>query len=321
MGLVRQNDFRGAGCLGSIGVFMDLQKIRVRQDLERMVTNYFLRGEISEEQSNQICTQLDRIIGGGFIPKPGRGDHAKVITFPMSLYKGKPEKENPPEEKEAIEPPVKSPKIYAPYGQALPEGIPDFREALQRDGLILICYQKLTSHEGTFYDVLWAQSGTKIRCTNWSGAIREECIPYVMPLDGIIDGYKNRDLRHSLKIAYTVNVAPENVLNGPLSCFFEYVQSLKDAGMKNNFDYVFIFAAEKRNRFLIRNEELVKLKLPARLLTFLDDREIHTIKDLQRLSIQDLQKIKHIGQVIVNDTIAILKKAGITLQEGKENYV
>ena len=139
-----------------------------------------------------------------------------------------------------------------------------------------------------------------------------------MPLDAIEDNYKKHD---NPKTVYTVNVAPDNALNGPVADFFAYVQSLKDAGMKNNFDYDFIFAAEKRNRFLTRNKELVGLKIPARAISSLDEREIHTIKDLQRLSVQDLRKIKHLGPVTVNDTIAILKKAGITLQEEKENYV
>jgi DNA-directed RNA polymerase alpha subunit len=59
----------------------------------------------------------------------------------------------------------------------------------------------------------------------------------------------------------------------------------------------------------------VDLKIPARILTCLDDRKIHTIKDLKRLTVKELQKIKNLGPVLVNDTIAILKKAGITLQE------
>jgi len=141
-----------------------------------------------------------------------------------------------------------------------------------------------------------------------------------MPQDAIDDNYKYRDFYDKLKIIYTVNVAPENALNGPFADFSAYIQSLKDAGMKNDFDYVYIFAAEKRNRFLTRNKELVDMRIPARVLSSLDEREIHTLKDLQRLGVQGLRKIKNLGPVMVNDTIAILKKAGVELQEGKENY-
>ena len=60
---------------------MDLQKIRVRQDLKRMVINYYLRGEITEDQSTCICDYIDSSIGGGFLPKEtGR----TVIPFPVS---------------------------------------------------------------------------------------------------------------------------------------------------------------------------------------------------------------------------------------------
>ena len=266
---------------------MDLQKIRVRKDLERMVKNYFLRGEITEDQSARICDFIDNTIGGGNFPQPCRQNNGRAI-IPLPIpYNGQELKEDrkvsadiKPEQEEI---PVKSQEIYAPYGEALPDGIEDHREALQRDGLVLICYQKLVSREGTFFNALWAQSGTRLRCTNWSGAVREENIPYVMPLDAIEDGYKHREFNAKLKTVYTVNIAPEKALNGPISDFFAYVQSLKDAGFKNNFDYNFIFAVEKRNRFLTRNKELVNLKIPARVLSSLDDREIHTIKDLQRL--------------------------------------
>jgi len=63
---------------------------------------------------------------------------------------------------------------------------------------------------------------------------------------------------------------------------------------------------------------LVNLKIPSRVLTRLDEREIHTLKGLQELSIQDLQKMKSLGPIMINDTIAILKKAGITLKERRE---
>ena len=59
---------------------MDIQKIQVRLDLERMVINYFLVGKISKEQSDRIASYIDDVIGGGFFPKPAPG--VKVIPFP-----------------------------------------------------------------------------------------------------------------------------------------------------------------------------------------------------------------------------------------------
>jgi hypothetical protein len=44
---------------------MDLQKIKVRQDLARMVYNYVLAGKLTEEQSDSITGHIDNTIGGG----------------------------------------------------------------------------------------------------------------------------------------------------------------------------------------------------------------------------------------------------------------
>ena len=297
---------------------MDLQKIRVRKDLERMVINYFLRGEITEDQSARICDFIDNAIGGGDYPQPCHNKGRAVIPFPTS-YTGPGQKEDPEAKAERTARERALSEIYAPYGDPLPEGVQDFRETLQRDGLVLICYQKLTSREGAFFNVLWAQSNNanRRRLTEWSGAVREEDIPYVLPLDAEY----SHSYHEKLQEIYTVRVAPETILIGPLSDFYVYIQSLKDANLKNNFDYVFNFTAEKRNRFLTKNKELIDLKLSMRVINPLNDRGIHTVKELQKITVHELRKIRSLGETSVNETVSLLKKAGITLQEDQENYV
>jgi hypothetical protein len=300
---------------------MDLQKIRVRQDLERMVINYFLRGDISETQSADICNYIDSAIGGGNFPKPDQR-RAAVITFP-GTYTGRGEApEETPEETAETEAGEETPEIYAPYGEPLPDGVKDFRRALQRDGLALILWEKLTSKEGLFYDILWAKATGPRRLTEWSGAVREEDIPYVMPLD---IGYSRHD-HERMTPRYTVRVAPENVLEGTVSDFSAYVQSLKAAGIRNgagekiNFDYVFNFAAEKRERYLQRNRELTALKLSARVIGALNDRQIYNVKELKKITVQELRAIRKISGQTITETLALLKQAGITLREAQENY-
>jgi hypothetical protein len=61
-------------------ITMDLEKIRVRRDLGRMVINYFLMGKISEDQSNRITNYVDDVIGGGCLPEPS--PEKKIICFP-----------------------------------------------------------------------------------------------------------------------------------------------------------------------------------------------------------------------------------------------
>jgi hypothetical protein len=57
---------------------MDIQKMQVRADLERMVYNYCLMDRIKTSEADQIISCLDRIIGP--MPKPQAA--GKIILFP-----------------------------------------------------------------------------------------------------------------------------------------------------------------------------------------------------------------------------------------------
>jgi hypothetical protein len=268
---------------------MDLVKLRVRQDLERMIINYRIRGDISEDQCDRLCHFIDTTIGGGEFLKPSVRKGPSVIPFPAKFTGAGPQlSEEEKREQEARRRALS--EIYAPYGEPLPEGVKDFRKLLQRDGLILICWEKLTSKEGTFYNVLWAQSRLDRRCTEWSGIVREERIPYAMPLDDDHRSYYYSD--DKMTLAYTVTVAPDNILDGPLSDFSAYVKTIKSAGIKNsagnkvNFDYIFNFTAEKKGRFMATNKQLIEIRLPARIITVLNDLEIYRLDQLKKTSIQ-----------------------------------
>ena len=64
---------------------MDMEKIKVRQDLSRMVLNYYIRGKITEDQSARICNYIDSTIGGGILSK--RTDPKKAgQLFPFLLH-------------------------------------------------------------------------------------------------------------------------------------------------------------------------------------------------------------------------------------------
>lgn len=289
-------------------IIMDLKKIRVRQDLKRMVINYFLLGKISEEQSNKIADYVDDVIGGGYLPEPI--SKSKTIIFPTT-YTG------PAKHLEDKEEPAEAAIIEAPYGSPLPDSYPDFREALQRNGLLLILWEKRIGKEGTFYNVLWAKSCGGRRYTAWSGNVREEEIPYVMPDDNTDYSYNSP----KLKTVYTVKVAPEDVLHGPISELPKYVQSLKDFGIKVDFEYNFNFAVEKRAGFLEKNKELISLNIPSRVLNVLNDMEIFTVKALQKITVKKLRSMKGLGNTTIQKFLSALEKQNIFLQEDKENYV
>ncbi|MDR2178512.1 MAG: hypothetical protein LBP20_10820 [Treponema sp.] len=68
---------------------MDLEKIQVRLDLERMVNNYFITGKLSPEEACCITSYLNGVIGGGQFPKPeAKGN---IIYFPGAWQGSKPQ--------------------------------------------------------------------------------------------------------------------------------------------------------------------------------------------------------------------------------------
>jgi hypothetical protein len=300
-----------------INYLIDIKKISVRQGIERIVRNYFLMGAITEEQSNSICHCVNKTIGGGDFPQPVQVRGCSVIPFPTT-YTGRPQlsaETKPKQEEKPQEPPQSKPEYYAPYGVPLPEGVEDFRETLQRNGLVLICYKKYQDSKGILFDILWAQSCPLLkRIAYWSGTIRQEDIPYAMPITNNIKAQLPRDAT----LLYTVNVAPEGIDDAPLSEYRAYIQSLKDSGMKNDFDYLFSIREQEHQRFLIKNKELLDIKLPSRVIRVLNDKDIYTIEGLKKLTVQELRETYSMGEKNVSEAIAALKQAGITLSEKTE---
>jgi hypothetical protein len=293
----------------------NLRKISVKQDLKRMVVNYFLMEGITENQCDSICNYIDKIIGGVNLPEPVQVRGCYVIPFPTT-YTGQPktsadikQETKPPEP----EPKKSKPTYYAPYGTPLPEGIKDIREALQRDGLALICYQIFQHGEGFFYNVLWAQSCVlkHTRRAYWSGAVSQDDIYSAMPC--VI--HRNTWLPKGAVLLYTVCIAPEGILDKPYPEYSAYIQSLKDAGMKNDFDYLFNAREQEHRRFIIKNKELAELNLSMRVIGVLDREGIHTIEGLKKLTVQKLRGLQSIGELHTTETVAILRQAGITLKE------
>jgi DNA-directed RNA polymerase alpha subunit len=69
---------------------MDIQKMQVRADLERMVYNYCLMDKIKTSEADQIIACLDGIIGP--MPKPQAAQRGKIIPFPKVEREQEPSK-------------------------------------------------------------------------------------------------------------------------------------------------------------------------------------------------------------------------------------
>jgi hypothetical protein len=273
---------------------------------------------LSEVQADRINDFIDREIGGGEFPKITPGQQpCKVYLFPGS-YAG--QDDNSDSKSMPMPSPENPAEYYAPYGEAMPEGLPDFRETLQRDGLILIKWAKYVCTEGVFFNVLWCKSNGKKRATQWSGYVREEEVPYSMPGDSEKTIYANRNFTEYASCVYTVKVAPESVLQGHISEWPRYVQSLKDSGViKSNLDYDFNYALERRTSYFKKYRELINLQLPPRTLNVFTDAGITTVKELKAIPLNKLRNIPNLGEKTIQETITALKKHNIILEE-EESY-
>jgi DNA-directed RNA polymerase alpha subunit len=76
---------------------MDIQKMQVRADLERMVYNYRLMNRIETYEADQIISCLGRVIGS--MPEPQAARLGKIIPFPKveigEQEPSKPDREDP----------------------------------------------------------------------------------------------------------------------------------------------------------------------------------------------------------------------------------
>jgi len=57
---------------------IDMQKIKIRADIERLIYNYVLMGKIENETAVRIVSFIDEAIGGGNL----QGTKGKIIDFP-----------------------------------------------------------------------------------------------------------------------------------------------------------------------------------------------------------------------------------------------
>ena len=310
---------------------MDMEKIRVRQDLERMVINYFLRGDISEEQSAQICDHIDNTIGGGFLPQPYQVKDCIVLPFPTS-YTG-PEiavetvKETT-KKAEEIKPPRKIANIISALpGENIPSEFKDLRPFLQRDGLILLSWARWEDKEdkenGLEIRVNWISSTGKLRkfCGHWTNVSTDENLSDVIP-DRKGDPYYQEgrwfygyysDYYGDGYVADNVFLcAPElTALTRP-----HFINKLKETGINIDFDYIFNLTEEKKKQFYLENKEFIDLGFPPYIIQALNEWG-KPVKELQDITIDDFRSLRGYGEGKISEVITYFKKAGITLQEKK----
>jgi hypothetical protein len=141
--------------------------------------------------------------------------------------------------------PVRAAPIVARPGEPLPQGIPDYRPLLQRDGLILLSWAKRNQN---YYSAYWVTS-TGVPRYYASRYVEAEGLSGARPdnkscaADDGIEYYGQRAPE------YMVHVAPElidrNVWRGedPRP---EHIRKLKALGTEVDFNYQYLLTAERQ---------------------------------------------------------------------------
>jgi hypothetical protein len=148
--------------------------------------------------------------------------------------------------------------IYARPGEEMSAPIPDFRSQLQRNGLILLSWDKKFDMNGAVYTAYWVTS-SGIHRYYASPALRIDDFGSAMPNrksyaaeDGI-DYYGDPDPQ------YMVHVAPELMMSSreKINQRPEHIKKLKSMGVPVDFDYVFLLKTERNKSipFQRRKEE------------------------------------------------------------------
>jgi len=166
----------------------------------------------------------------------------KIIQFPninglqiYSQYSFQPEEKN---EWRSIKP------ILAPEGTPLPDGIPDLRLLLKRDGLILLSWKVMKTIPRK-HDVFWVTKTGK-RYTYAAQSVLENDLESAMPNKWkyifpylpttVWPGWRPPD--ESI-ISYWVYVAPENIIRAYPDPRPEYIKGLEALGINLGLDIKF----------------------------------------------------------------------------------
>ena len=140
--------------------------------------------------------------------------------------------------------------ILAGPGNPLPPEIPDFRPVLQRDGLILLAWDKRKTESGDRYSAYWVTS---------AGAPRfyASRLSPIQDFPAACPDHKSYAAEDGIEFfgqeapLYIVHVAPELMMSNPMHRELRagHINTLKRLGSMINFNYQYLLSAERNRRF------------------------------------------------------------------------
>jgi hypothetical protein len=133
--------------------------------------------------------------------------------------------------------------------QKLLESIPDFRPQLQRDGLILLSWDKRNTEMGERYTAYWVTSSGTWRYYA-SDSLDRTNFAFAQPVRKSYAAEDGIEFHGQRPPSYIVHVAPEFMMNYRDTEDFrpEHIKILKKLGIMNNFEYKYILTRERKKK-------------------------------------------------------------------------
>ena len=141
--------------------------------------------------------------------------------------------------------------ILARPGEKLPESVPDFRPLLQRDGLILLSWDKKIREKGSLYTAYWVTSSGILRYYA-SPALYIENFSQAMPSRKSYAAEDGIDYYGEADPEYIIHVAPELMMSSSQKIKErpKHIKKLRTLGVKVDFDYPFLLKTERKRKVL-----------------------------------------------------------------------
>jgi len=172
------------------------------------------------------------------------GSKSNVIPFPASRFGAGCNREI-----SNTKQPIASLPYLATPGSILPREIPDFRAALQRDGLILLGWDKRFTETGERFTAYWVTSVGIPRFYASKPLLLVE-FPLANPDHKSYAAEDGIEFYGQKAPAYIVHLAPDLLMSNPKHGELRtaYINMLKLQGSKVNFNYKYLLKTEKNRK-------------------------------------------------------------------------
>ena len=181
-------------------------------------------------------------------------EKTNIIDFPSLFLSGK---HGYSHESVAMESNAKKTQIFiASPGLSLPAHIPDYRPLFQKDGLILLGWDKRITESGERFTAYWVTSTGTARFFA-SKPCEKENFPLAEPDHKSYAAEDGIEFYGQAAPVYIVHVAPELMMSNPRHGELRttHINTLLKKGSDINFDYKYLLSREKKRKIKARKKD------------------------------------------------------------------